>query len=410
MCPAFRAKQPEPQFGASPRHFLEKTLLNLLVVSHACATPINQSFFADVEAVTGWNVSLVLPEVWKTEYGDRNAEQWPAFRGGFHPVPVWNSGNIPLHVYRSFFAHLIRSVRPDAIYVQHEPYGAATAQVYLANRFNRHVPIGFYAAQNIFKKYPLPFRWTEKMVLSDSSFCFPVTGEALEVLRAKGYQGDAEVLPLAVDSALYRPMPDAALQLRQRLGIGESEPVIGYLGRLVPEKGLLTLVEALKRIEALAWRCVLVGNGPLEPQLRSALTDAGLAHRVLFPGYVAHTEAPVWLSMFDMLTLPSETQANWKEQFGRVIVEANACETPVIGTTCGEIPAIIRHTGGGVIVAEAAPEEFAAALRSLIHNPSLGAELARRGAVAVRREYDQHFLASRFASAVARHVTSRSIS
>jgi len=345
-----------------------------------------------------------LPAVWKTEYSERKAERWPAFRGSFHPIPVWKSGNIPLHAYQSLFTGLIRSTKPDAIYIQHEPYGAATAQVYLANRMTRRVPIGFYAAQNIFKNYPPPFRWTEKMVLDDSSFCFPVTNEALEVLRNKGYRGDAEVLPLAVDSTLYRPMPEAALELRQKLGIGENEPVIGYLGRFVPEKGLITLVKALKLIESLPWRCVLVGNGPLEPQIRSALAEAGLTDRVLFPGYVAHTEAPAWLSMFDMLALPSETQANWKEQFGRVIVEANACGTPVIGSSCGEIPAVIGHTGGGIVVAESSPEELAAALRSLIEDPVRRAELAARSEVVVRREYDQRFLASRFAATIERNL------
>lgn len=384
--------------------------MKLLVVSHACATPLNQSFFADVEEVSDWDISLVLPATWKTEYSDRKAERWPTFRGGFYPLPVWKSGHIPLHLYKSFFAKTLWETRPDAIYVQHEPYGVATAQVYLANRLSRHVPIGFYAAQNISKIYPPPFRWTETMVLRDSSFCFPVTREALEVLRQKGYRGDAEVLPLAVNSELYHPMSDAADALRQLNSIGAQELVIGYLGRFVPEKGLLTLIKALKHIEVLPWRCVLVGNGPVEPQIRAAVAELGLTDRILFPGYVPHTDAPAWLSMFDVLALPSETQANWKEQFGRVIVEANACGTPVVGTRCGEIPIIIGHTGGGVIVAESSPEEFANALASLITNPSHVAELASQGQMVVRREYDQRFLATRFAAAISRHLASAILS
>jgi glycosyltransferase involved in cell wall biosynthesis len=381
--------------------------LNLMIVSHACATPINQSFFADVEAVTGWKLTLALPRSWKTEYAERKAERWPAFRGDFYPIPVLKSGHIPLHVYRSGLLGLLKKARPDAIYVQHEPYGAATSQVYLANRMTRRVPIGFYAAQNIFKQYPVPFRFMESMVLHESSFCFPVTDEALEVLRAKGYRGDAEVLPLAVDNTLYRPMPDAARSLREKLDIGSDELVIGYLGRLVSEKGLLTLVKSLKLIETLPWKCVLVGNGPLEVELRAAIAQSGLAGRVLFPGYVPHTEAPAWLSMFDMLALPSETRENWKEQFGRVIVEANACGTPVIGTTCGEIPAVIGHTGGGIIVSEAAPQEFASTLALLINDRSRREDLAKRGRSVAAKEYDQRFLASRFAEVIARNVKAR---
>jgi glycosyltransferase involved in cell wall biosynthesis len=386
----------EPNFSENP--------LKLLIVSHACATPLNQGFFSDVEEVTGWKLSLILPETWKTEYIERQAEKWPALAGDFHPTPVWKSGNIPLHVYRNTFLGLLKKFEPNAIYVQHEPYGAATAQIYLANKLSKRVPIGFYAAQNIFKNYPFPFRFTEKMILRESSFCFPVTNEALQVLRAKGYSGDAEVLPLAVDSSLYRPMDDTASRLRKELGIGLEEPIIGYLGRFVPEKGLLTLVKALKLVESLPWRCVLVGSGPLEAEIRSAIVQAGLTDRVIFPGYIAHTDAPTWLSMFDLLTLPSETHGNWKEQFGRVIVEANACGTPVVGTMCGEIPTVINHTGGGLVVPECSPEDFASALEQLIRDPVKRAELGRRGRVVASREYDQHFLATRFAEVISRNV------
>ena len=381
-------------------HVTWRKCVKLLVVSHACATPSNQSFFEDVEALAGWSVTLVLPESWKTEYAERTSERWAGFQGEFCPVPVWKSGNIPLHAYRTFFVNLLRRTRPDAIYVHHEPYGLATAQVYLANRLLNRVPIGFYAAQNMEKVYPIPFRWTEQLVLRESAFCFPVTQSALEVLHAKGFHGRAEVLPLAVDRNLYFPQPQQAAAIRQRLGIRESEPVIGYLGRLVEEKGLVTLVHALKLIEAHSWRCVLVGNGPLEAQLRSELLSLGLAERVIFPGYVPHTEAAAWLSMFDILALPSETRTNWKEQFGRVIVEANACGTPVVGTQCGEIPTVLRHTGGGLIVAEANPEEFASALQTLLLDPGQRQALAESGRNTVREQYDQHYLVSRFVATI----------
>jgi glycosyltransferase involved in cell wall biosynthesis len=134
------------------------------------------------------------------------------------------------------------------------------------------------------------------------------------------------------------------------------------------------------------------------------LAESGLSDRVLFTGYVAHTEVPAWLSMFDILVLPSETQKNWKEQFGRVIVEANACGTPVIGTHCGEIPAVLGHTGGGLIVPEFAPDEFAAALRALITDPCRRSEIGKQGQIVAAREYDQRFLAARFAEAISRNV------
>ena len=66
-----------------------------------------------------------------------------------------------------------------------------------------------------------------------------------------------------------------------------------------------------------------------------------ISGQVLQIGFVPHEETPRYLAAFDLLVLPSETQPNWKEQFGRVIVEALACGVPVIGSDSGEIPNLV---------------------------------------------------------------------
>jgi glycosyltransferase involved in cell wall biosynthesis len=119
---------------------------------------------------------------------------------------------------------------------------------------------------------------------------------------------------------------------------------------------------------------------------------------------VPHPEAPRYLSAFDALVLPSETQPNWKEQFGRVVVEALASETPVVGTDSGEIPHLLRRTGGGLVVPERAPAALADALAELAVRPDRRATLARRGAEYVRTHLTHAALAHTFASTVERAV------
>ncbi len=372
----------------------------LLVVSHACITPINQSFYADVQETTGWDIDLVIPAVWATEYKAAVAvERWPAFSGGLNAVPVFKPGNIPLHAYRSPMVGLLRRTKPDAIYVHHEPYGLATFQMYVANRLAGRVPIGFYAAQNILKRYPPPFRWFEKYVMGHSDFALPVAQGSLDVLRDKGYAGRAEVLPLPIDTSIYRRQPEWAFAKRAELGIERDEFVIGFLGRLVEEKGLQTLLRACARLRG-KWRCVLVGSGPFETELRALAAELGIAERVMFPGFVPHQDAPGWFSLFDVFALPSETRPHWKEQFGRVIVEANGCETAVVGADSGEIGSVLRSTGGGVLVPEASPREFAAALQVFMDEPNQRFAFAKAGAEAARTQYDQRLLARRFAALV----------
>lgn len=117
-------------------------------------------------------------------------------------------------------------------------------------------------------------------------------------------------------------------------------------------------------------------------------------------GYISHPEVPLYLSAFDLLVLPSETQPHWKEQFGRVIIEAIACGTPVIGSDSGEIPNLIQQTGGGLIFPEGEPEVLAQQLKQLILDRSFRLQLADLGRKNVIQNYTTASLAQRFAQVI----------
>lgn len=376
--------------------------MKLLVVSHACAVPVNQQLYASFGAITRWDVTIVVPSNWRNEYGGvSGGERWPTFKGHLIPVPVRLSGNIILHTYRVSFAKIIREVDPDVIYVHQEPYAASAAQVYWGNRRAGRRPIGFYSAQNINKRYPPPFRWTETFVLRNSTFALPVSPSVAAVVARKGFRGESTVLPLAIDPDVYRPSVDNSTARRELLGDAAADtPLIGYIGRLVPEKGLATLIEAVRRLHDLPWRLMLVGAGPMEAELKELVASAGLVDRVIFVGFVAHVRAPQMLSAMDVMVLPSETQPNWKEQFGRVVLEGMACGTMVIGSDSGEIPVLIHATGGGITFRERDPADLAAALRRVIVDPDLRHRLAEAGRAAVASRYRVADVVREFANTV----------
>lgn len=380
--------------------------MKLLVVSHSSVIAVNRLLYADVCRQTGWQISIVLPSNWKNEYGviaDIGTNSANPFE--LLPTPVFKSGDIILHTYRRSFGRLLKQLNPDAIYVNHEPYALATAQVYWANLRTIQKPIGFYSCQNISKKYPPPFRWTEAMVLKRSSFFFPISIDVETVFRNKGYTGRSAILPLGVDLSVYHPQPDTA-EWKNRLAPG-GEVLIGYVGRIVPEKGLATLLESLALIRDLPWRLVMVGSGPMKDSFDARAAELGIAGRIDHAGFVPHGQAPKYLSAFDVLVLPSETQPNWKEQFGRVVIEAMACGTPVVGSDSGEIPNLIRDTGGGLIFKERQPQELADRLATLIPDPSLRASLAVAGSQAVAARYSLPAIAGRFAETIEAAVAGR---
>ena len=112
-----------------------------------------------------------------------------------------------------------------------------------------------------------------------------------------------------------------------------------------------------------------------------------IADRVRFLPWMPSAQTVDYYRSLDVLVLPSRSRSNWKEQFGRVLVDAMACGVPVIGSTCGEIPNVIGDAG--LIF----PEGDAAALRDCLHalrnDPSLRRDLAQRGRQRVLDRFTQ---------------------
>jgi glycosyltransferase involved in cell wall biosynthesis len=381
--------------------------MRLLVVSHSSVTPTNQQIYGEIRKITGWEITLLVPEIWKDEFGNAvRARRWPGAELDLVKAPVYPNGNIIFHAYCHSLKRLFSRVRFNAVYVNHEPYGISTAQLCWANNRYGRLPFGFYSCQNLQKSYPPPFRWLESMVYRSSQFAFPITEAVAEVLRTKGYTGNLTVCPLPFDPELYRPRSET--EFPSGLGKNRNEVLIGYAGRIVEAKGLRTLVEALELLPRSGWKLAVVGAGPFESELGELIRNKGLASRVLQVGFVPHEETPHYLAAFDLLVLPSETQQNWKEQFGRVILEALACGTPVIGSDSGEIPNLIGASGGGLVFPERNPAALAEKLRTMISNPTVRKHYSENGRQWALKFASLPTVAARMADAIERVLLKRS--
>ncbi|MBL8164556.1 MAG: glycosyltransferase family 4 protein, partial [Anaerolineae bacterium] len=192
------------------------------------------------------------------------------------------------------------------------------------------------------------------------------TQSAADVWRAKGYARPLAVVPqFGVDPQLFQP------------GTPDARPfTIGYIGRLVVEKGVDLLLDAAARLRG-EWRLRLVGSGPQEDALRAQAERLGIAERITWIPWAASTEMPAQYHELDALALPSLTRPNWKEQFGRVLIEAMASGVPVIGSDSGAIPGIIGDAG--IVVPEGDAEALAGALCKLRDDAACRERLAASG-------------------------------
>jgi glycosyltransferase involved in cell wall biosynthesis len=169
----------------------------------------------------------------------------------------------------------------------------------------------------------------------------------------------------------------------------DGPPVVGYLGRFVPEKGIELLTSALDQV-ASEWRALFVGGGPLEARLR----DWASRHdgRVRIAGGVSHEKVPSYLNAMDLLCAPSQTTPSWREQLGRMIIEAFACGVPVVASDSGEIPYVAGDAG--VVVGERDIPGWTAAIAELLESPTKRSELAERGIERARSKFDWPVVAS----------------
>jgi glycosyltransferase involved in cell wall biosynthesis len=167
---------------------------------------------------------------------------------------------------------------------------------------------------------------------------------------------------------------------------------LGYLGRLKEEKGLLTILSALKSLPEYC-QATFIGQGPMRDELEAYAARLGLSDRVTIQPGIPSSQVPDTLSRLDVLVLPSLTRPNWKEQFGRTLAEAMSCETPVIGSDSGEIPSVIGDAG--LIFKEGDSADLAACVERLVADPVFYADLARRGRQRVLDRYTQGEIARR---------------
>jgi glycosyltransferase involved in cell wall biosynthesis len=326
------------------------------------------------------DLTLVVPDRWggvPWENGDAPAYRVVRLPGVLH-------GHNHLHLYRAL-GTVLEPGRFDLVHVDEEPYSLVTAQV-VRRASALGVPALFFAWQNLVKRLPPPFGRVRRYVFRRAAGGVAGTHGAAEVLRRGGFTGRLAVIPqMGVDPERFRPDPVARARSRARIGVTGADFVVGFVGRLVPEKGVHTLIEAAGRLPRS--RLLLVGDGPEREALAHRAAERGLAERVSFVGEVPSPDVPGWMVAMDCLVLPSRTAPRWKEQFGRALVEAMACAVPVVGTDSGEIPRVIGEAG--TVVPEGDGAELARAIGALEAAPEVRAELGRRGRVRVLRSFTQ---------------------
>lgn len=180
-----------------------------------------------------------------------------------------------------------------------------------------------------------------------------------------------DVIPNGFDEKRFKPVPH------------ENEVAqLVTVCRLVPAKGIDTLLEACARLKerGLTYVLHIIGDGPIREELEQRAQQLGVYNETIFYGYTLHPEE--FMPFFDVFVLPSRAEA-----FGSVFAEAALCSLALVGSDVGGISEQISNGTTGLLVPPDDGDELADALEKVIVDPAYRYELARNGSDHAKRHY-----------------------
>ncbi len=379
--------------------------MKIIVASHTYIVNLNCEKLRELSRLApDIQVIALVPKRWRPG-GVQNKIIESQFKdeGNFKIIPLGNfsENNQGLLTFKPEIIKLLKKIKPDIIQAEQGAKSLGYAQLITLNKFlGLKAKNVFFTWWNLPYKNKFPISLLEAYNLQNTDGLIVGNQDGLDVLREHGYQNKAIVLPqLGIDKKLFSPRKQP--ELASKLNLQPEEFVIGFVGRFVPEKGILTLIKSLVYLLELPWKLLLLGRGILKEEIATTATELGIKDRLIMVESVPHNQVPLYINLMDTLVLPSETTykfktltaVGWKEQFGHVLIEAMASRVAVVGSNSGEIPHVIGD--GGLIFPEGDSKALGNCLCELITKPDLLQELANKGYAKAMEQYTNRALAKK---------------
>lgn len=318
-------------------------------------------------AARGLDLTVAIPQRWRDPLGRLRESTWERQQAlEVFPIPMSHPGDLENARFgRRELAALVRDKRPELLQVEEEPETALARQlVRLAARLK--IPAVLATAANVDGTRSWTAGWRRRRTLRRLTGALAASAGAATLARR-----DVPALPVGIiphQGAHVPPTP--AHEPHEGL-------TIGFVGRLVPQRGLDTLLQALAHHRHAGWRLTVVGDGPERERLERLASELHLAARIRWAGALPPERLQDQWQHFDVLVVPSRPTADWNEPNGTTLLEAMAHEVAVIGSDTGVLPELIGDAG--LVTPPGEAEALAAALeRTLDHRERTGLARAAR--------------------------------
>lgn len=309
---------------------------------------------------------------------------WRTVRESWRGVPVTRLGSLArigsVALCPGLPFALARAERD--VTVIHEPNPAALVADWLAQGDG---PLVVWFHSEVLRprwKYRLMYRRFLRRVLARAARIIVSSPRLLEGSRElDDFRAKCAVIPFGIEPGRLALTPEIAARAHS-IRREHRGPIVLFVGRLVPYKGVDVLLRAMQDVHATA---LIVGDGPERRRLEVLASQLGIADRVRFAGRLPDAEVTACMHACDIFCLPSVTRA---ETFGVVQLEAMACSRPVVSTDLPTgVPWVNQHDRTGLVVPPGDAAALAAALSRLARDAALRDRLGRNGAARVAAEF-----------------------
>ncbi len=207
--------------------------------------------------------------------------------------------------------------------------------------------------------------------------------------KKMGARCPIEVVPNPVDIDNFclslEKRQETRTRLRRQFVLEQNEKLVITHGRLVPKNGVADLIEAIKLLPGV--KLAVLGDGPLEVQLKEQAGRLGIGDRVFFLGFIRHHEIPSYLAAADIFCRPSLS-----EGLGTSFLEAMVAGLPVVATPVGGIVDFLKHGQTGLLARPGDPKDIAEKIKMLCDDESLAKEIIKNGESLIKKEYSREIV------------------
>lgn len=354
--------------------------MKILLMDQNLVVPVYRRKWELLATKPGVEMLAISPSVWIDNYRRVRPERTASGIFEILALPVMWPGYENRSFYLRGLGRIMRNYQADILIAFKEPLSLFALQALICSRL--HSPrsrIILYTWDNLSKGRWYPYRpaflysLIERFTARHADAILAANQEAAEYYSST-YETPVRKVYYGIDLDEYRI--DGAEGDVRKVQPRSEVFLVGYIGRVLEMKGVDLLIRAVAQLPD-PIRLLIVGEGPALADCKRLANELGLSGRIEFFGSVPASEVRSYLQRLDALVLPSRTTRTWKEQYGRILIEAMAAGVPLVGSSSGAIPEVIGDSG--IVFPEQNIPALASAIMSIYLDPALSRAYARAG-------------------------------